>query len=536
MTDRELYMPSDTIWFNAWVVKAATKQKAKYSNYLYVELRDAGGFLQKRVRLRTSAPGKFVGYLPLSEKLKSNTYTIVAYTYHMLCTDETLFFKKPIDIITPTDMNNGITLSSLRNRKSIEDSQLVRADSTVVIDFDIPEEGQYAASVTNVSLNPTDSASFITNILPYMPNIYTKGKIPESVASFPYEQGSIVSGTVYGNFFTKKVQKYLDVSLVSISDKHFDKTKTDKNGHFSFDVPDIFSESDTVGYMVQATTKHTIKNNITFDALPFPETLKTFVPGKDHFVHLTKQEIADDEQIIKWATDDKYRNIIMLDEVTVKGHTQMSRTHNAYADKSICIGGENGMNIHSFRDLAPYLGLRIENDEYGMYHFIDPLDMGMSLNTKAKSSQVDVYVDDMELPEYDISMLDGMFPMDIVMRVDKLSSGQTMHLSGRGFKANCVLNIILKNPEELALTDKLSSNFRITKQMACQTQKDFILSKTEYAPPVIYWNPYVSITNAKKASVVFKAPNVSNSIYRVMLEGISDSGTPIHQEKYIQIK
>ena len=537
MTDRELYMPTDTIWLNAWVVKATTKQPARYSNYLYVELRDAGGFLKKRVRLRTAAPGKFTGYLPLSEKLTSNTYTLVAYTYHMLCTDETLFFKKPIDIISPLDMNNGITLSSLRNHEETEHFRLVRRDSTVIVDFDIPEAGQYAASVTNVFMNPADSTSFITNTLPYMPLLYTDGNVPDSVLSFPYEQGSVVSGTVYGNFFTKKPQDNIEVNLIGISENYIDNTHTDKNGRFLFNVPDIFSTDDIAGYMVQARTRraHTIKENITFDTLPFPEMLRTFVPEKNHFIRLSKQEVGADEQTLLWTSDKKYRRIIMLDDVTVTGSREASRKYNTFADKSICVDGDDGVIIHNFSELATMLGLRIEYDAHGLGHFVDTRVMSFNQSAASAASIVDVYVDGMSYPEYDIAMLDGMFPMDIVKRVDKLSPNQAMMLSERGFKTNYVLSIVLKNADEIAKSGSPYSNFRIAKQMACQKQADFKFTETHYAPPVIYWNPSVTAIQPNKARIVFRTPHTSRSFYRITLEGITDSGIPVHQEKYIKI-
>ena len=536
MTDRELYMPTDTIWLKAWVVKAATKQKADYSSYLYVELRDAGGFLKKRVRLRADDYGQFSGYLPLSEKLMSNTYTLVAYTYHMLCTDETLFFKKPIDVITPSDMNKGLTVSSLRNRKEIEHFQLVRRDSVMTVDFDVPGPGQYAASVTNVSMNPVDSASFVTNTMPYIPLLFTDGDVPDDVLTFPYEQGSVVSGTVYGNFFTKKPQDNIEVNLIGMTKKHFDNTHTDKNGRFMFNVPDIFSDNDVAGYMVQARTNraHLIKDNITFDSLPFPAILRTFVPTKRHFVRLPQEQKVVDEQTMLWAADKKYRKIVMLDEVTVKGNKRSPRDHNDFADRSFCIDDEHGPLVHNFSELAAMLGLRIEYDSYGLGHFVSTHVMSFNQSAASAASIVDVYVDGMSVPDYDITMLDGMFPMDIIKRVDKLSPGQAMTLSERSFKSNYVLNIILKNADELAKSGSSYANFRIAKQIPCQRPAVFTLSETRYAPPVLYWNPSVATTSSNKACIEFKTPSVPRALYRITIEGITDSGIPFHQEKYIK--
>lgn len=529
MTDRELYMPTDTIWLRVWTIDAETKQKSLYSNYVYVELRDAGGFLKNRVRLRADNEGNFYGYIPLHEKLTSNTYTLVGYTYHMLGSDELLFYKKPIDIITPTDMFNGITLSSLRNRKEIEDTQHIKANTSVTIDFDIPEKGQYAASVTNIAINPSDSALFITNTLPYVPHIYSEDNITNTLSKplslYPFEQGSVISGTVYGTVFTKKPQKNLNASIVGISNKYYDETKTNEEGRFSFNVPDIFSDKEEVGYMVQVRSKHSTKENIVFDPQPFPETLISFVPRSNHFVHLKKQEIADNELIKLWTTDSRYTKTIILDEVTVKGQTQKLRTYNPYAERSICVNDYYGKKFYSFRELGSYLALSTETED-GHTYFCESI----------KRTKVDVYVNDLMLYNYDINTLDGMFPMDMIMRVDLMSPFQALHLSGRSFKSNYILQIILKNDEEMGLTNNFFANFRIAKILPCQERAEFKLNKTEYAPPVILWNPTVRSTADHKAHVTFMTPDAPKSTYRVLLEGITDSGTPVHQEKYIKIE
>ncbi|NDV66479.1 Plug domain-containing protein [Bacteroides sp. 224] len=96
-TDREYYIPGDTVWFKAYTADAFTNEYCERSRFVYVELINSSASVIKRVML---PPRKslFFGNIALSEELSKGYYTICAYTRHMENLGEDYFFKKEIYI------------------------------------------------------------------------------------------------------------------------------------------------------------------------------------------------------------------------------------------------------------------------------------------------------------------------------------------------------------------------------------------------------------------------------------------------------
>ena len=100
-TDRDSYVPGETIWFKAYLTDAATHLIPTNSRYLYAELIDSRDSLVNSVMLRP-ANGLFYGHLVLSEIVPEGIYTLRAYTRYMENMGDDYFFKKNIRIISPS--------------------------------------------------------------------------------------------------------------------------------------------------------------------------------------------------------------------------------------------------------------------------------------------------------------------------------------------------------------------------------------------------------------------------------------------------
>lgn len=99
-TDRSYYIPSERIWFRAFLLDAASHMPLINSRYVYVELINPMGKVVKRVKIKPEN-NIYSGYLDLADDLPEGNYILRAYTQFMLNSGEELFFKKAIRIGSP---------------------------------------------------------------------------------------------------------------------------------------------------------------------------------------------------------------------------------------------------------------------------------------------------------------------------------------------------------------------------------------------------------------------------------------------------
>jgi hypothetical protein len=110
-TDKELYLPNQTIWFSAYLVNGITNQKSTKSAVLYVELlnnRDSIVSKRKLYLEDISSGGDF----KIENEWKKGKYTLRAYTNYMRNEDPNYFFKKEIDIWEVAKRDNINTLNN----------------------------------------------------------------------------------------------------------------------------------------------------------------------------------------------------------------------------------------------------------------------------------------------------------------------------------------------------------------------------------------------------------------------------------------
>lgn len=113
-TDRNTYVPNDTIWFRAHLVDAATNlpSTSKHypknrSRYVYVELYDVkADTLVERTMIRRNDDGVFANAIPLKKTLHEGLYMLVAYTRYMLNFPETMFAYREIEIVCARGFNS----------------------------------------------------------------------------------------------------------------------------------------------------------------------------------------------------------------------------------------------------------------------------------------------------------------------------------------------------------------------------------------------------------------------------------------------
>lgn len=535
-TDRELYSTGDTIWFRGWVVDGESLKEKSDSRYLYVELRDVVGNIMNRVRVRANKENVFEGYVPLDITMPSNGYTLIAYTYYMIGTNESHFFKKMIDVLQPMDLLNGYTSKALAERVYPEKYKDV-APGKIPVEFDVPSGGSYSVSVTHFSMNPAKTDDIKVN-LPAQAPLFTN----ESVArdgylkpTYPYEQGNVVSGTVYGNFNTLRPQKDVTVSVSAFADSlYYVEGKTDAKGRFEIPSPEV---PDSVLYLVQARKKKSSKVNIEFDAPVLPERVSALPVLPNHFVNVLNKETFDDNTK-KWALSLKNNQAVMLNEIIIKEKMlHPTYQYERQTTKTKIFTDEESQNIRTYQQLLSSLG--ITKNHHGLLYNRNHIDIYFDDTFTLTFEGLPLHYEKRDHDDRVIDVYEKMadyYPPYMIKAAEILSPVEAMHLPQSATRNNYVLKLTIRKGKDLDIfhmDDCKMYNF-----LGSQKHRDFPqnVKHKDYSAPVIYWNPSLKSDSNGKAAFSLIVPETENATYRISLEGIAPDGQLIHKEKFVRIK
>ncbi|MBR5136047.1 MAG: hypothetical protein IKU92_03265, partial [Rikenellaceae bacterium] len=97
MTDKPYYSAGERIWMRGWVVDAVSHTGQTPTNYLYVDLVDAGDNLVQRIKIKRDETG-FNNAIDLPSDIKAGSYSLVAYTRWQTNWSEDFFFRRRIEI------------------------------------------------------------------------------------------------------------------------------------------------------------------------------------------------------------------------------------------------------------------------------------------------------------------------------------------------------------------------------------------------------------------------------------------------------
>ncbi len=519
MTDRDLYLAGDTARMRAWVYDCLKHQPQSQSKYVYVELRDAADNLKLRVKLSNRNKG-FRGYLAMPPTLSSGDYTLVAYTYYMLGTDERLLFKKLLHIMNPKDVQKGLLPRNINGNGNDNVNLNPNLEPARTSErLNLPLGSNIAMSITADRLCRADSTSSIVWALNHVPEVFEP-------SSMPYEIGQTLSGTVYGNISTKKPQDGVKVSLVIPSKKITDMRLTDADGHFTFsgfDLPDS-----TMVLLSAKKGKRTQMENIHIDSDSLPEVI-THLPAMRNYFNRTS-EVSSDMKIVTNTID--LANTHLLDEIEVRGQkkTKVTETYQMLASRTM-VGDE--LMDRGLYDLESAImrfpGVQMVNGSLGyrgkpLRFFVDGLE-----------EETD---DDLAMGGAS-SMAALSYPMEVIERIDFVRPEDTAFLTGGAGKGGmAAICITLKSGANLRRASR-SAALKIVFPLGYQKYKPFHAPDPDTAWPVIYWNSNITIKDSNEISrrvnsIIRKRRQAGDrGSYTVHIDGFTPDGTPIHLEKTI---
>lgn len=524
MTDRDLYLAGDTARMRAWIYDCNSKKPLSQSKYVYVELRDAADNLKMRRKLLNDS-GVMSGYLALPADLISGDYTIIAYTYYMLGTTEALFFRKRLHVMNPKDVSRGLLPTNLTvaHPEKDVDTNLHTA---------VPVGSNVAISITADRLCRADSTSSIVWSLAHQPDLFTAADMSNTDVLYspttPYELGQIISGTVFGNVRSKKVQPNIKVNLIIPSKNYTDVCITDANGRFQFagfDLPDS-----TLVFISAKKGKRTFMDNITIDRDTFPAVL-TALPASPHYFRRVN-DVPTDMRLVSTTVD--LANTHLLAEVVVKGEKRerVTETWQLLASRTLYVNDLNHRGIYDLATALQHMPGIIMRNGVPCY----------------RGKPVRFIVDGLEeMSDFDDPLMPGVgslvalsYPMEIIERIDFVRPEDAAFLPGAaGHGPRAAICVTLKEGWQSDNSFRYSS-LKMVWPFGYMKDTPFCIPSADMAWPVVYWNPAVSVSSSDDisrhiSSVMDERRQAGDrGSYTVHIDGFTAEGKPIHVEKILK--
>lgn len=524
MTDRDLYLSGDTARMRAWVYDCLKKKPESKSKYVYVELRDAADNLKARVKLRDANYGKdagqlFRGYLALPPTLSSGDYTLAAYTYYMMGTDERLMFKKLLHVMSPKDVKKGLLPNNITGTTATISSQLQQSQDL----RSVPIGSNVALSITADRLCRADSTSSIVWGLERVPEVF----IPSTT---PYEIGQTLSGTVYGNIRAKKPQEAVKVSMMIPSKQIANVYLTGKDGRFSFDGFDL---PDSAMVLLSAKKgKRTQMENISIDSDSLPDII-THLPAMRGYFNRAS-EVSQDMKIVTNTID--LANTHLLEEITVKGEkkTRVTETYQMLASRTMVADELMDRGLYDLEAaIMRFPGVQMVNGVLGyrgkpLRFFVDGWEEGDAIDDPGMGSTS--------------SMIAMSYPMEVIERIDFVRPEDAAFLmGGAGRGGMAAICITLKSGADIRRASR-SNALKMLFPLGYQKYKEFISPEPDAAWPVIYWHSNITVKDntdlSRRVNSIIKKRREAGDrgFYTVHIDGFTADGKPIHVDYRLEVR
>jgi hypothetical protein len=146
--DKTTYLPTDTIWFKAYLIDASVNIPSTISQLIYVDITNETGNVVQRLSLPTALGLTWGSFAMTEEKFKPGNYVLRAYTNWMQNFGDTYFFKKEFKILpildAPTTIKNN---SALAGKAKTSPGNSSTKEKILDIDAQfLPEGGELVAN------------------------------------------------------------------------------------------------------------------------------------------------------------------------------------------------------------------------------------------------------------------------------------------------------------------------------------------------------------------------------------------------------
>jgi hypothetical protein len=544
-TSKSFYYPGEVIWFKAYMNYAVPEMIDTLSQTLYVDLINADRLVIQTKTVKIDRSGTAAGNIRLSSQMKPGSYALVAYTNWMRNFGSNSYFVKPVPVldiyerITPGELpvnNDSRDLEIFFNKEKYARREKVEVSLKLTDEYDNPLAANLSVSVTDFTQVPVPTWT--------TENIMNGFSIPDVVElggnRFIHRVEHGVSW--YGEFVpdTKKKTK-TDLTIVLGAFDEIKKVTTAENGTFALTDMDL---PDSTLFSFQALKKGELYGKVSPRKRDFP-----FVDFKASDYKVPVERKDDVQRVL--STYEVPQDAILLEGVEVRATRLEDRpveVPNLFGHGDAILRGDEIARAGSMETLlrarAPGFRLFFDGSHW------------MLINIRGESTLPPAQINDPRFTSI------NRFP-EPVLAVDNrqviISSGETvgdrlMELqvdriqrveissvssSFTGSQGqNGVVSVFMKHG-----TDPDKEKFQRLHIKGFDTPLDFrgpdYSSTTEDHSQgdfrsTLYWNYNVVLDANGRGQFSFFTSDLPGK-YRMVIEGVTAVGKPIHVEKFIEV-
>ncbi|QDK80616.1 hypothetical protein EXU85_19185 [Spirosoma sp. KCTC 42546] len=535
-TDRAYYYPGDNIWFSAYMTYRIPGLMDTLSKVLYVDLIDADRQVSQ-TRILPIDTGRAAGVFSLPAELKPGVYIVRAYTQWMRNYGIDHFFYKPVQVLNLIDRVDGVAPKPLTDKelaiafdqpeykKRAKVKMLLRLDTTGLGER---IDGSFSVSVIDETLVlPIAAPMTIKTALSFFEPA-TESRTP---FSYPIEKGI----TIDGLYKDKKGKgKKAELTLVPENLGGIYRTSTHKSGEFLLTNLTIY---DSTKFVVQPSEGAVVV--INKDRPNLPEKLP------DVKLHLKTTRTP-----YRVYTGDTLQARI-LQTVNVRAKKRVTY-ENSYAQPDVSIKGESIEGYATVADAiaAQLPSFRLVNDQATWYLIWARSSVPNSRDLSAKapngkepsgngdlaSHEPNLYINNVQVVGETAG--NRMMQLSPTM-IDHIEVNGMITANQGASGSNGLINVFTKRTSEQISKPLSVVNVRGFDHDVPFRSPDYDRPTTNSGADdfrsTLYWNPLVNLTSTQPPVALFFFTSDQAGTYRVVVEGVTSKGDPIHSEAVLTV-
>lgn len=512
-TDRPYYRPGETLWFSAYRLQPAPGLGDSLGNVLYVDLiAPDRTIVQQRVLLMDN--GRTAGSIRLPQP--TGSYVLRAYTQWMRNYGIDQFFYRPVPVLLPdvrtdseapavTDSLLTLTFDRPDYKKRSQVGLTLRVGTTSK-----PVKGSVSVSVYDQTTTapPAGIRSIKTRNGPNQ-------SVPSASETGTYapENGLTLNG-VYADRNGKKGKTTL--TLVPQTMNAVYSVPTQADGSFSLRGMYI-ADSTTLIIQPPGGTVRWVTRELPSLPAGLPTLLLKLMRSADRLA----DTVAD---TLSTRT---------LDAVDVMAKKRVA-SENGYAQADAILTGSAMNRYASVAEAIDTMlpGFTLISDQNIWYLVWTRAASGIP-NSTGSPNEPNLYIDDVQVRGITVGERLMQLSPTLIDHVE-VNGMITANQGANG--SNGLINVYMKRPTEHSSPDLSTTRVGGFARPVLFQSADTIspANATDYRPTV-YWNPRVSLEPYQSVTLHFFTSD-QPGLYRVVVEGLTSSGTPIHSEAVFTVQ
>lgn len=525
-TDRGYYYPGDIIWFSGYMNYRIPGLMDTLSKVLYVDLIDAERQVSQ-TRILPIDSGRTAGAFSLPTDLKPGAYVIRAYTQWMRNYGTDHFFYKPVQILNLFDRVDGmahkplmesslkIAFDQAEYKKRSKVNLLLTLDTTGLGER---IDGSFSVAVIDETLVlPMAEPGMIKTAL----SLIEPATGSSAPFSYPIEKGITFTG-IYKD--KKGKGKKTGLTLVPENMGGIYRTSTDKSGEFSLTNLAIY---DSTKFVVQPSEGTVVM--INKDRPNLPEKLPEV---KLRLLNTTTPHRVYTGDILQTR---------MLQTVNVKAKKRVTY-ENSYARPDVSIKGES---IESYATIAEAIAaklpsFRLVNDQATWYliwaRSSVPNSKDLSGGGDLASHEPNLYINNVQV----IGETAGNRMMQLSpTMIDHIEVNGMVTANQGANGSNGLINVFTKRTSErsskpLSVVNVRGFDHDVPFRSPAYDRPTTNTSTDDYRS-TLYWNPLVRLRSTQPPVALFFFTSDQAGTFRVVIEGVTSKGDPIHSEAVLTV-